>query len=167
MMLLTPAGEPDRKRGRCKERVSMTSVLLVTHLAFAGIWLGCVLTEALFERALLGKGRQQELLLADLHKRVDLFIEIPAFVIVLITGLAMLVGTAGGGLLHAKIAAGLVAVAANVYCVWLVFRRSAAAHRGEWESFASIDHKQHLYGAVVLAAIVLALAMGMCIAGGA
>ena len=145
----------------------MKSVLLVTHLAFVGIWLGCVLTEALFERALLGKGRQQELLLADLHKRVDLFIEIPAFVIVLITGLAMLGATAGGGLLHAKVTAGLVAVAANVYCVWLVFRRSAAAHRGEWESFASIDHKQHLFGAVVLAAIVLALAVGICIAGGA
>jgi hypothetical protein len=29
----------------------MTKVLLPLHLALVGLWLGCVLTEALFERA--------------------------------------------------------------------------------------------------------------------
>ena len=29
----------------------MTNVLLPLHLALVGLWLGCVLTEALFERA--------------------------------------------------------------------------------------------------------------------
>ena len=41
----------------------MTNVLLPLHLALVGLWLGCVLTEALFERALLGKGRDKELIL--------------------------------------------------------------------------------------------------------
>lgn len=145
----------------------MKSILLVTHLSSVGIWLGCVLTEGLFERALIGKGRPQELVLAQLHKRVDLFVEIPAFLVVLITGLAML-GSAGGTmLLYAKIGAGLTAIAANVYCVRLVFRRAAAAHRGKWDRFAEIDRRQHLHGAIVLLAIVAALAMGMSLSAGA
>jgi len=60
----------------------MTNVLLPLHLALVGLWLGCVLTEALFERALLGKGRDKELILSALHKSVDVFIEIPAFTLV-------------------------------------------------------------------------------------
>lgn len=52
--------------------------LLVAHLLLVGIWLGCVLTEALFERALLCKGRAHALILVGLHKRVDLIVELPA-----------------------------------------------------------------------------------------
>ena len=66
----------------------MTNVLLPLHLALVGLWLGCVLTEALFERALLGKGRDKKLILTALHKRVDMFIEIPAFTLVVVTGMA-------------------------------------------------------------------------------
>lgn len=64
----------------------MNSVLLPIHHCAVGVWLGCVITEALFERALLAKGREQELILVELHKRVDLIVEIPAFMIVLISG---------------------------------------------------------------------------------
>ena len=52
----------------------MKSVLLTCHLLSVGLWLGCVLTEALFERALLGQGPQAELTLAKLHWRVDQWI---------------------------------------------------------------------------------------------
>ena len=44
----------------------MSKLLLPLHLTFIGLWLGCVLTEALFERALVGQGRDKELLLASL-----------------------------------------------------------------------------------------------------
>ena len=47
----------------------MNHWLLILHLALVGLWLGCVLTEALFERALLGKGRDNELILTALNKR--------------------------------------------------------------------------------------------------
>ncbi len=52
----------------------MSMSLFVLHISFAGIWLGCVLTETLFERALLGKGKEQDLILVELHKKVDLFV---------------------------------------------------------------------------------------------
>lgn len=128
---------------------------------FVGIWLGCVLTEALFERALLGKGRAQELILVALHKRVDLFIEIPAFMIVLVTGGLMLAGVSPGTGLRVKIALGLLAIAANVYCVWLVFRRARAAECDDWETFTALDHLQHKFGAVVLLGILTALGLGI------
>jgi uncharacterized membrane protein len=139
----------------------MTKLLLTIHIVAVGIWLGCVLTEALFERALLGKGREQELLLAGLHKRVDLAVEIPAFVIVLITGLLMFRRAEPSTLLHVKIGFGLLAVTANAYCVWVVFRRLAHAHVGNWSAFERVDKTQHKIGAVVLVGILIALAIGI------
>ena len=139
----------------------MKSLLLVTHLLFVGIWLGCVLTEALFERALLGRGRAQELILVALHKRVDLIIEIPAFLIVLVTGGMLLSSTSAGSLLQTKIAFALLAIAANGYCVWLVFRRARAAEAGDWDTFAALDQLQHKLGAVVLLGILTALGIGI------
>jgi hypothetical protein len=139
----------------------MKSVLLPLHLTFVGIWLGCVLTEALFERALLGKGREQELILVALHKRVDILVEIPAFLVVLVTGALMLPAADASPLLVAKITFGLLAIATNIYCVWLVFRRASAASTGRREEFARLDHLQHKFGAVVLLAVVVALVIGV------
>src|SRR6266568_5063043 len=45
----------------------MKSLQLPLHLVSIGLWLGCILTEALFERTLLGRGREQELLLAGIQ----------------------------------------------------------------------------------------------------
>ena len=145
----------------------MKSVLLPLHLAFVGIWLGCVITEALFERALLGKGRAQELILVALHKRVDLVVEIPAFIVVLVTGAAMLSSVNPNPLLTTKIAFGLLAIATNIYCVWLVFRRAQAAQSDQQTEFTRLDHLQHKFGAVVLLAIVAALAIGIYLYAGA
>ncbi len=137
------------------------NALLPLHLLCIGLWLGCVLTEVLFERALLGKGRAQEALLADLHRRVDLFVELPAFVLVAASGALMLNGSAGGVWLHAKIGFGLIAIAANGYCVRLVLARAQAAQDGRWEDFARIDARQHRWGAVVLVAMLVAIVLGM------
>ena len=139
----------------------MKSALLPLHLACAGIWLGCVITEALFERALLGKGRTQELILVALHKRVDLFVEIPAFVGVLLTGLLMLSAATPDLLLTTKIGFGVLAMGANVYCVWLVFRRADAALAAQQAQLARLDHQQHKFGAVVLLALIAALGVGI------
>jgi hypothetical protein len=93
----------------------MKASVLLVHLVFVGVWLGCVLTEALFERALLGQGRAQERILVGLHKRVDVWIEIPAFVGVLISGGLLLSQAAWSATLQAKIVFGLGAIAANIY----------------------------------------------------
>lgn len=143
---------------------TVPSMLLILHILFIGIWLGCVLTEALFERALLGQGRAQELLLADLHKRVDVWIEIPAFIAVVVTGGMLLLQAAPSAWLHIKIALGLLAVVTNGMCVGLVFARAKAAHAGNWERFDRLDHVQHKLGAVVLLALLGALGVGLKLA---
>lgn len=139
----------------------MKTVLLATHLLFAGFWLGCVLTEAFFERALLGKGRAQETILAALHKKVDVFVEIPAFIGVAITGLMMVHSAPHSVLLMTKIGFGTLAIVANLYCVWLVFKRSIYAEQGNWEAFIQADRLQHKIGAVVLIGISAALGIGL------
>ncbi|HTH10127.1 MAG TPA: hypothetical protein VMA55_11205 [Acidovorax sp.] len=145
----------------------MRALLLPLHLTFVGLWLGCVLTEALFERALLGHGRDKELILSALHRRVDLFIEIPAFVLVLAIGGLLLAGAQPSGLLHAKLGLALLAVAANVYCVYLVFKRHRLALQGDWQGFEKADHLQHKIGAVVLLGILGALGLGLALFSGA
>jgi hypothetical protein len=59
----------------------MENILLSIRLFFSGICLGCVMTEALFEHALLGEGREKELILITPHKQVDLIVAIPSFVV--------------------------------------------------------------------------------------
>ncbi|MBI3229887.1 MAG: hypothetical protein HYZ45_06825 [Burkholderiales bacterium] len=139
----------------------MKNFLLPIHLIFVGLWLGCVLTEALFERALLGQGRTQEKILVRLHQRVDVWIEIPAFCIVLVTGALLLATAPASALLHAKIGFALLAIIANVYCVWLVFRRAKAAETEQWQEFAALDHLQHKIGAIVLLGILAAMGIGI------
>lgn len=138
----------------------MYSMLLPIHLAFAGIWIGCVLTETLFERALLGKGRDKEMILVDLHKRVDLLVEIPAIIVVLVTGIMLLPDAGKNGLLLLKIIFATLAILSNLFCVIVVFRRARAAHDGRWNDFARMDRRQHIYGAVVLISLIIALALG-------
>lgn len=87
-------------------------------------------------------------------------VEIPAFLLVLVTGALMLAGTTSGPLLQMKVGVGLIAIAANIYCVALVFRRAEAAGAGQWAEFSRLDHLQHKVGAVVLLGIVVALGIG-------
>ncbi len=143
---------------------TVPTMLLILHIVFIGLWLGCVLTEALFERALLGRGREHELLLADLHKRVDIWIEIPAFLAVVVTGGVLFAQAAPSTLLNVKVGLGLLAVLSNGVCVGLVFARAKAAHSGNWERFDRLDHVQHKLGAVVLIALLGALGVGLKLA---
>lgn len=136
-------------------------MLLPLHLALVGLWLGCVLTEALFERALLGKGRDKELILTALHKRVDVFIEIPAFTLVVITGMLLMPQAPMGVVFVTKLVFALLAVATNVFCVHLVFERHQLATLSNWTSFDAKDQLQHKWGAVVLIGILGSGVLGL------
>lgn len=133
------------------------------HVVLAGVWLGTALVEALFERALLGQGTEPERILARLHRRVDMWVEIPAFTGVLLTG-GMLWSVARHNLfLNIKLTFAMVAILANAYCVWLVCKRDHSASQGLWDEFRRLDHRQHQVGGVVLIALLTTLVLGLCL----
>lgn len=148
----------------------MSGILLPLHLLAAGIWLGCVLVEVAFERA-LAEPSDYRLVLANLHDEVDKIVEIPAFSVVLLTGTIMLGnllanGATISGLLLTKIAIGITTVLINIYCARLVFERKRLAEEGDDAGYQLIDDKQHKWGALVLIGVVTAMIFGLVLALG-
>lgn len=97
--------------------------LHVAHLMALGLWLGIVMTEALFEFS--GSDAESLRAAARFHYTVDMFGELPVLAAVFITGV-LLMGRVDEltPLHHVKIAAALVAIGSNLMCaVWVVQRR--------------------------------------------
>ncbi len=139
----------------------MHNTILLLHFGCAALWLGCVITEALFERALLASDRTAHLVLADLHVRVDKVVELPALTLVLLSGIALWhFARPEGAAFYWMVGAGLLAIIANLWCVKLVFKRRDAAHEGDWTTFERLDHLQHKIGAVVLIGLLVAIVAG-------
>ena len=136
-------------------------MLATLHAILAGAWIGTVLVEALFERALLGQGRDKELILARLHWKVDLVVELPLLIAVAVSGAALLGQMPSGGLFAAKLACAAVAIIANLYCIWLVKVRLERAEAGDWAGFEQVDHRQHQFGALVLLGLLGAAGLGI------
>jgi len=134
----------------------MSSVVFL-HIVDALIWFGCVLTEMVFER--VGDGSETiRQFISEAHWRIDLYVEIPAFVVVLFSGGHLAGVLSWTPAVVVMIVAGLIAVGVNVYCVVLVRRRLAAAQANDSSLWFEIDHSQHRWGAVVLVAQLVALA---------
>lgn len=129
---------------------------LILHVLAAGLWLGCIAVEVAFER-MIPKTDGSRRLVAVLHERVDLAIEVPAFLLVLVSGAVLLAGAPSSGVLQVKLAAGSAAILANVYCVWLVIKRHwVAADAAEFER---ADARQHKVGALVVLLVLVTLAL--------
>lgn len=136
-------------------------MLQTLHLLAAGAWIGTVLVEAVFERALLGQGRDHELALARLHWQVDKLVELPLLILVVASGIKLLGQVPIDPMLKAKLACAALAVFANLYCIWLVRLRLKMAEAGAWDLFAIIDKRQHQVGALVLIGLLGAAGLGL------
>lgn len=133
------------------------NVVLFLHILAAFVWLGCVLAEAVFER--VGDGSETiRRFVSQAHWRIELFVATPAFVIVLLTGAHLTFAVPITPAIAGMIIAGLVAVGLNLHCMGLVRRRLKAADAGDYARWLELDHRQQLYGGLVLIAIVIALA---------
>ncbi len=111
----------------------MPSGLHLAHFAALLIWAGMVLVELGIEVAAL-KDETLRPAVAKLHHLVDLYVEGPALLAVVVTGTFLLlrVAAAGGAdlALGLKIGLGLGAVGANVFCVRIVIQRGDLATAG-------------------------------------
>ena len=137
----------------------MSSVLIL-HILAAFVWLGCVLTETVFER--VGDGSEViRRFIAEAHWRIDVFVEIPAFVVVALTGAYMAAVLPSSPGIMIMMTAGLIAVGISVYCTYLVRERLRAAEAGEASLWFELDHQLHRCGAVVLIGVLVALSAGV------
>ncbi|MGE5514361.1 MAG: hypothetical protein ACM31D_00915 [Bacteroidota bacterium] len=135
------------------------SLALFLHLLCIAAWTGCILVEALYEHSIDSSPTMRRFV-SELHWRTDKYIEIPAFLGVLLSGGAMLHTAPMTPLLWTKVALGLVAIASNAACVWLVVKRLGTARAGDYAAWERLDHLQHKLGAVVLLTLVAALGIG-------
>jgi hypothetical protein len=99
------------------------NVLAMVHLIMLSLWGGVVATEAVIE---LLPFRRRELHAAAIrfHYWIDLLVELPLVLAVIVTGtvLALSIGELSG--LHViKIVLGATAVAVNLFCIVVVVRR--------------------------------------------
>ena len=134
------------------------TILLSLHLLAIGIWIGVVGAEFAIEFDGM-KDDKSLLKAAKLHYTTDKWVEIPAFVTVLITGILMLDETHLTGLFLVKVIFGLLAVLFNFICVIAVFKRQKFAAAQDFDGMKSTDRLMRL-GALVIPTFLIAFALG-------
>ncbi len=133
--------------------------LLTLHVLALGVWIGVVAAEFVIEFDGM-KDDASHIKASKLHYATDIWIEIPSFMVVLVTGLLMLDADRLSGLFLYKVIFGLLAVAANIVCVYAVFKRRSYAVSGDIAGMASTDPAMKLGGACFIPTFMIALALG-------
>lgn len=116
-----------------------TSWLLSIHLFAAAFWFGVLGVEFILEQGRT-RSREHGYVVADIHYKIDMFLEMPAFVVVLITGLMMLDPNKLEGIYLLKVCAGLFAVSANVYCLYPIIKRKLAANTNDFQALVRYSY---------------------------
>jgi hypothetical protein len=135
------------------------SILLTLHLLALGVWIGVVGAEFAIE--FYGMKDDDSLRTAsELHYKTDIWVEVPAFLTVLVTGLLMLGDSDLSGLFLLKLTFALLAIFFNCICVYAVFKRRASLRRGDALGLEAADRAMKLGGAIIPTFLV-AFALGM------
>jgi len=125
-----------------------------------GIWAGVVAAEVVIE--LDGAKSDDSLINASkLHYLTDIWVEIPAFSLVLITGLLMLSPEQLQGAFLYKVILGTAAVAFNFVCVYAVFKRRGYALVNDIKGMQSTDPVMKLGGAGFIPCFLGAIILGL------
>lgn len=86
---------------------------------------------------------------SKMHYQTDIWIEIPAFTVVLTSGLLMLTESHLSGVFLYKIIFAALAIAFNLICVYAVWKRRQYALRGDIEGMKSTDGAMKLGGLII------------------
>ena len=132
---------------------------LFLHVSAIGVWIGCIATEAIVEHS-VGTGTDRDYV-AAVHWPIDVYVEIPAFILVTISGAALWRAVPSDGAVALMAVAGLLAAGCNVACVWVVRARRQARRNADASAYERLDHLQHRLGAVLGVLIAAALGLGI------
>ncbi len=128
------------------------------HIIFLGLWALVLAAETFLELRADDRGRRR--LTARVHYWLDIVIELPLLAGILVTG--TLLAWRGSPLsdLHLlKIACGLIAITANLYCTKVVIRRYRRLH--DKETLWQLGNRIRLIGFTALPFGLLAAALGL------
>lgn len=138
---------------------------LLAHLIFIGLWGGCVAVEMVMEfwgRAEPARKHQ----VAQLHFLIDLYVEVPILIMVLISGVALF---DADNLIFPtykiKIIASLIPVLINIYCLVPIIRRKYASDKNNEEEMDRNTRQVFFCFFTGLASALVALAAGLHIVG--
>ena len=135
------------------------SILLFFHILAIGIWIGVVGAEFVIEFDGM-KSDEARIRASRLHYLTDIWIEVPAFLIVLGTGLLMFQAENASGLFLTKVVFGLLAVGFNGICVLAVFRRQKFAAKGDKEGMDSVEPLMK-FGGLIIPVFLVAFGLGL------
>ncbi len=141
----------------------MTS-LHFAHVIVLGLWGGCVLVEILLELKAL-KNQELHKAIPQLHYAIDIYIETPLLILVLLTGILLFDSQKANPSYLIKVACGLIAVTANFVCILFVVLRKKADDAG---NSGSIEKYTRLVFSTVFIGVpagVIALYLGISFLG--
>lgn len=139
------------------------NLLLQLHLFAVAFWLGVVAVEYLLERT-RAQSRNQGFTVARLHSQIDLFFEMPAFSVVLVTGLLLIEPTRFDGIYALKVVAGGIAVLGNALCLVPVLKRRTAAEKNDLSNVIRQSRLIDIISLLAIPAGLVALACGIYLA---
>jgi len=122
--------------------------MLIIHLIALGIWIGVVGAEFAIEFYGM-KDDESYINASKMHYTTDIWVEIPAFTTVLITGLLMLNESHLSGVFLYKIIFSLLAIFFNMVCVYAVFQRRKFALSADIDGMKSTDAAMKIGGLII------------------
>lgn len=139
-------------------------LLNFAHLIALGLWGGCVLVEVLME-LMARKNASFRAIIPEWHYKVDLYLEGPLLVLVLLTGFLLFDPAKISALYLIKLALGLIAAGANLVCVVFVVMRKKASDIQNAEAVEKYTRLVFSTVAVGVPAGAGALCLGMSLMG--
>lgn len=135
------------------------SGMLITHLIALGVWIGVVGAEFVIEFDGM-KDEESYVKASKMYYLTDIWVEIPAFTTVLVTGLLMLNQSHLTGFFLYKVIFALLAIVFNTVCVYAVVKRRQFALVSDLEGMRSTDRAMKVGGLIIptfIAAFILAI----------
>lgn len=132
-------------------------LFLLIHQLAVGAWIGCVLTESVFEITIGRKGKAEQVVLSQLHSRIDVFVEIPLMLAVVVSGLGLLVSVDYSNSLAVKLVFAALALITNFWCYLIIRRRSQEISQNNWQGFEGFNLKLRCIGSLIPLGIIPAV----------
>lgn len=135
-------------------------MILTLHIMAIGIWVGCILTEGVME-ASREKDLRHHKEISSIHTKIDKFVEGPALIVLFVTGLMLFSQGEHSNIIRVKAVIGMVAIALNCVCFYLIAKRDRLFVAGHDEQAIKMAKIQDSVGGLMILCIIAAMTIGL------